>query len=359
LIVASPLVYIATNSVSTAFAISDADITVLGNDNPWQTNGVENQINGPVASILITSDVDVNNFQCELQHRDGTTAEGIKPCLSTPTEANAQYKDLDGSYIFVLKVTPSDGSGTIVLNYNFNTFGSGGGAALGFSAGPSTEKQEGEKPAQVETAGSSPPWTSCPAGANNQNIPDYIKEIRYETLGTANLKKVLESKKQDLDFEVVVNFVTGNPSGKISNDQSTDFAVHSTHTECEYVAPESSFSTSTGASSESAVNDKNSKASNPPFTTCKTTDESAKYEINTRVSSGEENEIKFIHDYSKTNQDVKLVITQFFKTKTAELGQHWYMGELIIEGGKADGMKIDLDLTGTDLHTSCLGNFIA
>ena len=355
-IVISLLASIALNSAGVAFAVTEGDITVTANGDTWNT-GSENQIDSPDVNIIINSNVDLNNLQCKLETADGTIINDFQGCLDTSSGGSVDYHDLNGEYTFTIKVVPSDGSASITLAYDFNTFGAGGGGA---AAAPDIANTI-EK-GKVTINDGSPPWDTCPSGntPNEQALPKFIKEIRYETLGSANLAKVLESDKQDIDLTVVVNFISGTAKAKITNDDATDFAVFSTHTECEYVAPVSSFSPETGNIPGTALNQDNSKLSNPPFRSCTADDTSAKYEINTKISKWEKNdEIKSIIKDLKNDQDLKLVITQFFKKDTGEQSEPWYMGQLIIEGGNADGKKIDLDLTGTDLHTSCLANFIA
>ena len=86
------------------------------------------------------------------------------------------------------------------------------------------------------------------------------------------MAKVLKSEDQELDLEIVVNFVSNTASGHITNSNKENFAVHNTHTECEYVAPKSSFSPETGTIPGVKLNKENSQFSNPPFKQCTTDD---------------------------------------------------------------------------------------
>ena len=355
LLIISPLICLASSSVGTAFAVSANNITVTGNSNTWnEGTGGNNQIDSDSVNIIIDSNVNLNSMQCRLERADGSIVENFEPCLDTPSTGHKAYPNLNGEYTFTLKV--ADTFSSTDLHYEFNTFGSGGQS---FAAAPDV-KAESTTLADIQIKDGQPPWSGCPSGTQQEEIPGFIKEIRYETIGNTDLKKVLKKEKQEIDLEVVVNFVSNTASGHLSDGSKQKFAVHSTHTECEYVAPKSSFSPESGTIPGVKLNQENSQFSNPPFKSCTTNDESAKYEINTKISDWESQQrINSIRDNLQNNQDLKIIIVQFFKKKTGESDEPWYMGELVIEGGKEDGTKIDLDLTGSDIHTTCLENFIA
>jgi hypothetical protein len=373
-----------------AFAVSESDITVIGNENTWTstTNGgaVTNLIDTNFVFIKISSKVAVTDFECQLQTLSGNIVNNFEDCKDDDTHASKNYQDLNnGPYKFNLRITSNDAFGNIHNNNNDNNVNINGNqftlsyifATSGITPSSNEEPELTQKsniPAAADQAtvatssgtGGRPPWTACPSNSELTDqsklvgIPGFVKEIRYETLGTTNLDKILESPKQDIDLNIGLNFVSGTTSGKITNDKSTDFDVLNMHTECEYLAPESAFSPETGSLSGKEMNAQNAKFSNPPFKVCPTTDESATYEFNTQISgSMDKSEINFIKSHVHDNQGVKMVVTQFFRENTGELKKPWYMGELVIQGGEADGMKIELLLDGTDIHTTCLQDTIA
>ncbi len=352
LLVFSSIAYLAKSPVNVVFALNADNFEVIANDQTWSTSG-GNTIDSSTANIVIRSEISLTSLECQLERSSGAVVEGFKSCQNGSSRiGTVTYNDLIGDYTFVLRGSPFD---TDELRYEFtaNT-----GTSTDNTPNPNTEiVPQTIAKSEVTIANGKPPWTGCPSAADKQNtvIPGFLHEIRYESLGTAKLKNVLEADG-DITLEVQANFVNGLVSGDISNSGTTKFDIHSMHTECEYSAPKSSFSPETGTVPGTSPVTENLKLSNPPFVTCDKNDESAKYEIDTTVDPSPDTDEKIKSLNLDGNQETKIVITQFFKKKTGELGEPWYSGELIIDGGKT---KIDLLLKGSDIHTTCLENFIA
>ena len=145
LLIISPLIYVASGSFGTAFAVSASDITVKGNDDTWDEGADSlNHINNGDVQIAITSNVDLNTLLCQLERTDGSIVNSFDSCFDSPTSGHASYTDLSGDYIFRIKATSSQFDQILSLQYNFDTFGSEGQS---FSAAPSVNAQSQVLPA--------------------------------------------------------------------------------------------------------------------------------------------------------------------------------------------------------------------
>jgi len=138
----SLLASLAINSVSMAFAVSESDITVIGNENTWTstTNGVvTNIIDTNTVFIKIKSEVGVSNFECQLQTMDGSTVSNFEDCKDDDTHGSKSYQDLNnGPYKFNVRITPNGtfNGNQFTLSYVFATNGAAAGTAEpGVSAG--------------------------------------------------------------------------------------------------------------------------------------------------------------------------------------------------------------------------------